>query len=250
MAIIRWLHLSDLHLGSSKTTETSMMRQNLLPYIDQLGQPFQYIFLTGDIKEWNSAYTDDMSAYLQALCAHANTPMQRLFLVPGNHDVDTSNTKRTECITRLTDWRCQDYDSKVGLISPEDLSLLQSGHENFLNFVEGLLGGNRRKAYTQPHFVITTDEINVLHADSTLTYLPTKERELILGSHCLMEALAQCDRQKPTILLTHYSFDYLTQQERNEVAFLLQNYDVQLWLAGHEHENLIRWQREKFLEWE
>lgn len=40
MAIIRRLHLSDLHLGSSKATETSMMRQNLLPYIDQLGSPF------------------------------------------------------------------------------------------------------------------------------------------------------------------------------------------------------------------
>lgn len=163
MAIIRWLHLSDLHLGSNKATETSMMRQNLLPYIDQLGQPFQYIFLTGDIKEWNSAYTDDMAAYLRELCAHANTPIQQLFIVPGNHDIDTSDIKRTECIASLTDWRCQDYDSKVGLISLENLSLLQSGHEDFLNFVEGLLGEDRHKMYTQPHFVITTDEADEKH---------------------------------------------------------------------------------------
>ena len=63
-----------------------------------------------------------------------------------------------------------------------------------------------------------------------------------------MDALDTCDATKPTIILTHYSFDFLNQDERNEVESLLNDYHVQLWLAGHEHENLIRWQRDKFIE--
>jgi len=63
-----------------------------------------------------------------------------------------------------------------------------------------------------------------------------------------MDALDECDETKPTVILTHYSFDFLNQDERNEVENLLSSYHVQLWLAGHEHENLIRLQRDKFIE--
>lgn len=248
MSIVKWLHLSDLHLGNGESTETLLMQRSLPKYIASLNQDFQYLFITGDIKEWNCEYSSSIVEYLHRLRNYAHIPLQNTFIVPGNHDVDVSNRKRSSRIQKLTDWQHTAYTSRDGLISTEDVTLLRCGEEKFLSFVEQFLGKKRRKLYAQPHFVITTNDFNILHVDSTLTYAPGKNRDFILGSHMLLSALDSCDPQKTTILLTHYSFDYLTQQERNEIEFLLHNYNVHLWLAGHEHENLIRWQRDKFLE--
>ena len=244
---IRWIHFSDLHLGNDKATDTRLMRRKLPGYIAGLTQKFDYAFCSGDIKEWNCDYTkaDD---YLKQLCYASKTPLNHLFLVPGNHDVKRDNEDRTALIGKITDCNTNYYEPDNGCISEEDYRLLKSGETEFIRFVEQLLGSERASAYSKPHFTITTEHFNILHLDSTLTYGTGHEREFIIGTRALMDALDECDPALPTIILTHYSYDFLDMKERDEVEVLLNEYHVQLWLAGHEHENLIREQRGKFWE--
>jgi WD40 repeat protein len=126
--------------------------------------------------------------------------------------------------------------------------LLKSGQAEFRDFISHLLGTERAENYKTQHFVITTEDLNVVHLDTTLTYGMGHERDFVVGTRALMDTLDQCDSKKPTVILTHYSFDFLAQSERDEVETLLDAYRVQLWFAGHEHENLIRRQRDKFYE--
>lgn len=247
MKKIRWIHLSDLHLGNDRAVDTRLMRMKLPGYIAGLNQSFDYAFCSGDIKEWNADYAA-ASDYIRSIMEASKTPEGRLFIVPGNHDVDIGGNERRDVISRITDWTTDYYDSSVGEISEGDMKLLRSGEGAFLNFIGELLGKERRGKYKLPHFVISTEELNILHVDSTLTYGKGRERDFVIGTRDLMDALKSCKRELLTILLTHYSFDYLQQHERNEVETLLDTYGVQLWLAGHEHENLIRRQRGKFLE--
>lgn len=128
------------------------------------------------------------------------------------------------------------------------MTLLRSGQSTFNAFISEFLGAERAEKYTSPHFIITTEHLNILHLDSTITYGKGHNRDFVIGTHALIDALAKRDKTKPTIILTHYSFDFLTQNERNEVENILDSCHVQLWLAGHEHENLIRRQRDKFIE--
>lgn len=251
MQKIRWIHLSDLHLGNGGATDsavdTRLMRKKLPGYIASLAQPFDYMFCSGDVKEWNADYAQ-VTEYISSLCAASKTSLDHLFIVPGNHDVDIGGDDRAELIAKLTNWKTDDYDSKNGVISDEDMALLRSGQGAFRSFVSELLGSDRAAKYSSPHFNITTEHLNILHLDSTITYGKGHDRDFVIGTSAFMDALDKCDTNKPTIILTHYSFDFLTQSERNEVENLLSMYHVQLWLAGHEHENLIRWQRDKFIE--
>ena len=70
--------------------------------------------------------------------------------------------------------------------------------------------------YTKPHFVVKTAQFNILHVDSTLTYGQGRNRDFVIGSGALLDALDECAPNKPTILLTHYSFDFLTQQRSED----------------------------------
>lgn len=242
MQKIRWIHFSDLHLGNDSAVDTRLMRKKLPQYIAALNRTFDYAFCTGDVKEWNTEYLN-AADYLRLLCTSSKTPLEYLFIVPGNHDVDIGGNARAEVISRLTSWQTDDYKSNVGTISGTDLALLRSGEEKFLSFICELLGSERAAQYAQSHFVISTEHFNILHLDSTITYGKEHNRDLIIGTRALIDALDTCDEAKPTIILTHYSFDFLAQDERNQVETLLSSYNVQLWFAGHEHENLIRWQR-------
>ena len=134
------------------------------------------------------------------------------------------------------------------MISDDDMTLLRSGQGAFHTFISEFLGAESAEKYSAPHFNITTEHLNILHLDSTLTYGRGHNQDFLIGTRALMDALDTCDATKSTIILAHYSFDFLNQDERNEVESLLSDYHVQLWLAGHEHENLIRWQRDKFIE--
>lgn len=244
---IRWIHFSDLHLGNDAAVDTRLMRRKLPGYIAGLNQTFDYAFCSGDVKEWNSNY-NSAPDYLCEICSAAHTPLDHLFIVPGNHDVDIGGDARTELIKRLTDWSADYYRSSDGFISKADYALLKSGQTAFHTFIRDLLGEDREEKYKAPHFVITTEHLNVLHMDTTLTYGTGHERDFVIGTQALMDVLDQCDDNKPTIILTHYSYDFLTQNERDQMETLLNDYNVQLWIAGHEHRNLVRWQREKFIE--
>lgn len=103
----------------------------------------------------------------------SKTPLDHLFIVPGNHDVDISGDDRAEAINRLTNWQTDDYKSNVGTISETDIALLRSGEEQFLSFIDDLFGPDRADQYEQSHFVISSQTANGL-PDRQVLFFPAK----------------------------------------------------------------------------
>ena len=66
---------------------------------------------------------------------------------------------------------------------------------------------------SHPHFVVETDEFNILHVDSTIIYSANRERDLIIGSYLLKKLIKDINTAKPTVLLTHYSFEYKSREK-------------------------------------
>lgn len=258
---IRWLHISDLHIKKDAGVETRLMHKQLPAYLAGLNGHFDYIFCTGDIREYSESYTQETEEYIRGIADSVQVPIEQVFMVPGNHDVNAKaggtcfiegaeRRNRDEAIRRLTDWHTEYYDPRVGFISKEDLELLTEGKAEFMDFIGKIYPEERVAKYAKPHFVLSTEHLNILHMDTSLTYGMNNTSDFIIGTGLFMDALDQLDQTKPTVLLTHYSFDFLSQAERNEVEQLLWNYNVQLWIAGHEHENLCRLQRGKFYEFQ
>ena len=84
--MIRWLHISDLHLGSTDFS-TDELRDELVGFLIKEGLKCDYVFCTGDIKTagpGDKGFTDDMAAYLKDICMAVGVPVEKLFIVPGN----------------------------------------------------------------------------------------------------------------------------------------------------------------------
>lgn len=253
--MIRWLHISDLHFNEDNTSadmSTTMLREELPNFISSNNLTFDYIFCTGDIRTAPSAFPDSAAEYLQLLCKTSNTKISNLFIVPGNHDVNRNVTGRDEAIRRVSyygsdnDGKCGYYDPKYGGIQSSDLKSIHSGLDDFIAFLSIVYKDipDRVKLYTDPehpHFNIETDLFNVFHVDTTLVYTAGQEHhDLIIGTKPLQNALSTLNSSKPTILLTHFPFTALLQEEQKYVKELLYRKGVRLWLCGHEHDHILQ----------
>ena len=244
--MIRWLHISDLHLGSSDMT-TEMLRNELLEFLRKENLCCDYVFCTGDIRTANAKpndFTDEMAKYLLKVCDAVGVTAERLFIVPGNHDIDRDTDGRDEAIHRMMFNRNGYYDPAKGLIHQEDADAIMEGEKDFVGFLSRIYSKDRLAKYgnsKSPHFNIETEDFNVLHVDSTLSYTKKQEAyDLIVGGEALYNVVRSLNKTKPTILLTHYPFTALLQEEKKRLSTMLQKNEIRLWLSGHEHDHIVQ----------
>lgn len=243
--MIRWLHISDIHLNNGNFS-SDRLRNELPSFLEQEGLKCDYVFCTGDIRSANvmpNAFTDEMADYLKVICEAMDVPVDRLFIVPGNHDVDISADGRNEAIQRMLPNEGY-YCPKFGHIDEKDIALIMRGRERFVEFLSKFYDDDRLGLYKNvdaPHFNIETPDFNILHVDSTIAYtISGKATDLVLGLESLYAVIWNLNRQKPTILLTHYPFTSLFQDEKKYLSAVLQKNGIRLWLAGHEHDHNLQ----------
>lgn len=245
MPEIQWLHISDLHFND-KDMSSMRLREELPAFLGKNGVRCDYVFCTGDIRTAPGKFLPAAADYLKHLCQSMEVPIERLFIVPGNHDIDRTIAERNDAIQRVMFHREGYYDPKYGLIKEQDLVSIHKGNADFLDFLGQVYSDvpGRAALYDDPlvpHFNIVTDDFNILHVDSTLAYaLGQEHTDLIIGTKYLQEALASLDSDKPAILLTHYAFTSLLQDEKKYVSEQLYSKGVRLWLAGHEHDHNLQ----------
>lgn len=244
--MIRWLHISDLHFNNDDMS-TDSMREELPKYLKKNNIRCDYVFCTGDIRTANAEsnhFPDEAARFLIDLCTAVGTSTDRLFIVPGNHDVDRDATGRDEVIRKICFQRNGYYDPKYGKIEEDDLKVVYSGQEEFREFLSKIYTADRMAKYANPlnpHFNVETENFNILHMDSTLTYTKDQESvDLVIGTKLLQNALKELNPDKPTVLLSHYPFTSLLQEEKKYVRELLYRKGVCLWLAGHEHDHMVQ----------
>lgn len=246
--MIRWLHISDLHLNSQGAV-TAMLRDCLPAFLREQDLRCDYVFCTGDIRTANenpNAYTQSMVDFLKEVCDAAGVTMEKLFIVPGNHDIDRDQSKRMEAIRRVKyqpEWIGY-YDAEDGRIEERDMAAILKGEADFIKFLKKIYPEDRLKCYGNkkaPHFNVETADFNILHLDSTIIYAKNQEKaDLIVGSNALYNTLKTLNPNKPTLLLTHYPFTALDQNEKKILSTMLQKHEVRLWLAGHEHDHVLQ----------
>lgn len=253
--MVKWLHISDIHLNR-RGTETRRMRSQLIPFLKQEGISCKYLFITGDLRYAPDGNFDvDTVAFLHNLRKALGVSVENVFVVPGNHDIDRSDSERTAALNTI--WNDVDkyYNPKIGVIQENELDGIYQSQSSFnsimdefyQDYPERIIKYNNK---TQPHFTVTTEDFNIIHVNSTLLYSAEHERDLIVGTDKMMDALESLDIHKPSILLTHYSYDFLSRPEQNEVLNLLVDYNVMIWLAGHEHDENLRRQKDYFYEFQ
>ena len=251
---ISWIQLSDLHFGHNSPF-CKKSQEALKSFVLEHCKGIDYIFITGDIiyaadakdsKKRKQAY-QRAEHYLKDICASLwdsieldQKIIERVFIVPGNHDL-VRDMARADLMEQLPKKYIAEPDGKI---DASYLANTQKAMEPFCTFYKKFASkDNWTKMQSKMHFVIETDYINVLHINTCISSSGNNDDgKLIVGYDLINEALSSIQNSKPTIAIAHHNFDFLDRQEQRKLELALKDKDVCLFLCGHAHKresNLI-----------
>jgi UDP-2,3-diacylglucosamine pyrophosphatase LpxH len=245
--LISWLHISDVHFRTSETYNANIVAKALLLDIKERiaedGLRPDFIAFTGD-----TAFSGRSTEYELAkqfffdLLTATDVSAERLFLVPGNHDVDRSLiSKGAQAIgDSLAD---RDTANSI-LATPADLQFMTSRFQGYRTFVNSCFRESSSCSDDQLFYVrkLAISGRKVMVAGFNSAWLcasdEDKQRGLVLGERQVRMALDECVGADLTIALLHHPLDWLREFDQNDSgALLVDNCDFVL--HGHLHQSSL-----------
>lgn len=256
MSVVKWIHFSDLHFNKTNIN-TRLLRDSIKSFLKEKNIKCDYAFFSGDLRNApDKCFQKDSVKYLKELCEAVEVSTDRFFMVPGNHDIDRDIEKRDRAVKRILNNYGKEkgyYDPEEGKIREEDLFDIKIGQAEYLKIIEEFYQEypERIEKYKEiGHFLIETEDFNIIHLDSTITYTTGQEESLVIGTDLLYSLLEKVNPHKFTIILTHYPYESLKPEEKTEICRILEQFGVQIWLSGHLHDALVQMHRKAFHEFQ
>ena len=135
--VVRLVHISDLHARVSQKEQITLRVNAFLNDLAKLNQPIDAILFTGDL-----AFSGKPEEYelaerllLTPLKRRFKIPKEKMFFIPGNHDVDR------DCIDPFTE---DGITRRLNTVEDAEAILEHPQHslkrlENYSNFIQGFL---------------------------------------------------------------------------------------------------------------
>jgi 3',5'-cyclic AMP phosphodiesterase CpdA len=236
-----WLHVSDFHFKSSDAYDQDVVLRALIRSVAEFhryGRQPDLIFATGDVA--HSGQDGEYQAatkFFDALCAAAGIAKQRLYVVPGNHDI---NRALGVGLARTMGAR-EEADAYFGPSIPKPH--ITQKQRAFQQWYDQYFDGIRTFPKTSTCGPLEVVEIGSL----TIGILPVNSAlfcqgdddyaKLWIGRRCLDTAVEELRKLGSAlkIALVHHPLDWLHEAERSNVRTALQS-NVDIILRGHLHE--------------
>ncbi len=247
-AMVRWLHLSDVHLrGLYKWHRRNTLR-TLVDHLKELRDKDlgpDLVFVTGDVTANGNHLTYQRAEeFFHEIASTLGLDLaEHFFIVPGNHDVDREAIGAAEdlLLERLKD----ENDLNVIIEDPRTMSLFGRRLENFYAFTERLLGAARGWHQERPWRVDVREvrgvSVAVLQLNSAWACGPGQKP--LVGEVQVRDALRQAEGAFLRIALVHHPVADLRDFDRERLETILHGErGVHFLLRGHLHSNrsLIR----------
>jgi len=246
---ITWLHLSDLHFRASDTYDENIVLKALLrdigERIAQDGLRPDFVIISGDIAfaSLPEEYTIARQ-FLDDLLKTTALPKDRLFLVPGNHDVDRS------AITAFGARATAALNSREAvndfLATEADRAHVFRRFHNYRDFIHEYLGEEHIPFDHTRYFYVKEIEIAerrvaIMGLNSAwLAGSDDDRNKLLLGERQVRTALGICGDANLCLAVMHHPFDWLQDFDCNDVEPLLCK-GCDFVLHGHTHrEGLLQ----------
>ena len=241
---VKWLHLSDMQFGAGRYNE--IMYASLLEDIEKVTPKLDFIFVTGDIAfSGAQEQYDKAMGFFEKLLEITNVPKERLFIVPGNHDVQRGDIHDTLFIDNCDDSERNNcggndrYLELMKLISQKGLYNYHVFKESLLNFTSQ--NNNYRKPYYCYDVKLEKTNISVVGFNTALLSSRTPNndiRKLGLDERTVIEAYSKANNDITITLLHHPLLQYQTR--KTETVTRIINNRSTFVLHGHiKDHNLI-----------
>lgn len=240
-----WLHISDFHFSAKKEYEINLILEAFLKslpdLIERFGKPHA-IFATGDIAfsgikiEYEKA-----TIFFDELINNLDIPRERLFVIPGNHDIDrnaeASGLSRTLDSQRAAD----DYFGRG-----KELIHIRERMKAFGEWYDNYFSGIRSfpvhtTGFDLEIFNVGNRKIEVLLLNSaTFCFDDSDHEKLWMGRSCITKACNQFQKNNDTfrLALMHHPFEWLATEEQSNIKALIHDH-TDCVLSGHLHENSV-----------
>ncbi len=245
MENLRWLHLSDFHIGKDNYAQIKLFKsihEHMKEQKDKGILPDK-IFITGDIA--NSGRKEEYTIFADEFLlpiVDIYDPLPKVYIVPGNHDID-----REKCdVAALSlydvpqrkpaffDTNDKGWEKRKEIF--ERFAEFQSGWEiNDLCFsVEDIF---KKEAYF--YDIWKKGEYKVGIAGINTAWLSNSDHDkekLSIGKWILQEALERLEGCDYKLILGHHPLKWLKEEQKTQASVLLAKHKA-IYLHGHMHKN-------------
>ncbi len=242
----RWIHLSDFHFADTPDPyERNTVLEPLLTEItrrrEEDGFQPDALFVTGDI-----AYSGKPAEYLAAtrffddLLESTGLDKSRLFVVPGNHDLDK---EKGDGLQRTLN----NEKESVGYFAEGKPKYHFNKFQAFREWFDGYFQGiracpNGNTCHPPETFNVDGLAVAVLPINTALFSLPDKQdhNSLWIGRRNLDAMVKVLGKENPdlTFALLHHPLDWLHDDECSQIETALQK-RANFILRGHLHKNKV-----------
>ena len=238
MTRLTWLHISDLHFPAGGPYDRSVVLSAMIKHVRESPTRPDLIFATGDIAQSGKpAEYRQAAKFFDALLDASNLTKDRLFVIPGNHDV---NIAKAENLKRTLDTETE----ADNFFDPQKVKLhIKDGQGAFLDWHNKYFKNIRTFSKTSTcgpvcHVTIKSMSVGILPINSALFCLGKKDEEgkIWIGRRCLDAALDNMQEANPDIrlVLIHHPLEWLHAFERRKIKDRLHG-AVDAVLRGHLH---------------
>lgn len=235
---VRWLHISDFHFKRGTSYDRDVVLNALiesLPAVFQrLGKP-DVIFATGDIAfSGSAAEYEGASSFFDEVLSICGLTREKLFVVPGNHDVDRAGGRGLA--RTLKDAAEADF-----YFQSDDLLHVSQRMRNFKTWFDGFFSEIRtfstHSTCELPEIVdIDGFKLGIYRVNSAAFALDDHDHgKLFIGRVCLADVFKETIVTDANFVIMHHPLDWLSPIEFPQVKSKLR-IRADLILTGHMHE--------------
>ena len=246
MRPINWLHLSDFHLRESRIWSQDVVLAAMLEDIKRCvveGMAFDFVLVTGDLAfSGQKAQYVLFEGFVDDLAVAVGLARDKIFCIPGNHDVDRE--RQTMCFAGTRSTLQSEAAIHSFLSSGEERETLLMRQHNFREFQERCFPTQVRD-WTDDGLgyvsVFDIDDIKITIVGLNSAWLAeggaSDHLLLLLGECQVVQALEIARQANPHIVIgmAHHPFALLNEFDRLPTQRRLEN-DCHFFHCGHLHE--------------
>ncbi len=257
MTEITWLHIADLHFRSRESLDEhnrqivlEALWEDIERQIKTLGKP-DFIVFTGDIAYYGkkSEYEAVKQHFLVPLLANTGVPKNRLFIVPGNHDVnwkEIDEPRQAAMRGLITEDSTRTRDAIYKFLSnSEDLPHYFRPQKDFWTFFRDFMGDilpiDSDTYYYTFEFSCKGYNLGILGLNSAWMSGYFKDDQgkvqdqgnLFLSELQVSQAIKRTKDATLRIALLHHPLEWISDFDNNSVRLLQRNCPIVL--RGHLH---------------
>lgn len=222
--MIRWLHISDLHIKNR--ADWNNYRKELLKKCSEIGK-IDLLIVTGDFHDFSDGANFEMAkVFLQGLMERLELDISNdLFLIPGNHDGVTSIANKKLYISGVRHdplnmdklW----IDQLIGAFQAYEV------------FVKELIPDYPEKHPAAVHSRVWRNKINFIHCNTALIADGYTKNDQIMDIDTL--SLLDFSETCPNIILAHNNFDDLNTDIQRSIRDVIRSNSICAYLCGDRH---------------